>query len=1517
MKNNILKILLILFQISASAQITADFNVDKTAGCAPLVVQFMDISNGGNSWKWDFGNGITSNEQNPTFVYSQPGFYNISLIVSNGSDTDTVVKPSLIRVNPSPIADFSVNNANGCSPHNAAFSDLSIPQGGTIVSWFWAFGNGATSTNQNPATIYTDIKDYDVFLKVTDINGCEATITKSEFIKLDGPEAKFVYDSVVCGLPANVTFLNQSIGNDLEYLWDFGDGNTTTGDVPGTHQYTAFDSTEVTLIVTEKKTGCADTTSGSIVVGNYEAEFDWSIECGEEEFTINVENKTTVYNTIEWDFGGEATKFTPNASHFFNSSGPHEITLKTTVDPTCWDTTTITYNLPNPQFSYTAPICSDPFEVIFANNSNGHNLTYEWDFGDTTFSSNKSPTHIYDVPPERYLAWLTVTDEFSCKDSTAEYVSVPYPIARFYEVDSTYTGCVPLDLTFKDTSYTLNSSVSSVKWDFGDPSSGVNNTSTDTMPSHTYAFPGDYDITYIIFTDDGCSDTVVYEAVVKAGEKPTLANISRTPSDSICYGEEIDFEFTADYATQPLVSNYYCWAFYEDINPILSNPENPPVECPKGESQSNSNNPYVYYPNPTHKYNEFEANVNLNGDSISTGTINPGAGQLYTHLFVGYNNCLTEVIEPTYVDTTIAAVGYIKEDSVFNFYFDTTKTIGFFQASLNYDSIAYSYVYAASQQANQLNIPEDDTVYYELQEGKKYFVRTKVINTISGCENELIDQIVVDSIRLGFEMTDRQCINNNPTLLLDTSYERHGRLVGRSWIINDSLSINGINEDSNYYSFPDTGVWKVTLKNTYEGEYNLYGQEIRSTRVKTLTKYIKIEGVIAEGVSDTNVICAGNTINFSDSSISTNQINSYTWRFGDETDSVLIKNTAHTYLLKGDYEPTLVVTDTFGCMDSIVLPIIDVNSPEVNFEVSDSLICKGDAIAIKNKSVGESLSFLWTVDSVVQTNIDIVQKFDSVGFFDIKLKATDKFSCTDSLTKINRLEVAEYPIAKFYGDPLTIDCPPLTSLFHDTTQTSVVKWAWDFGDGGTSIDQNPQHIFTAPGLYDVELIVTNYAGCADTLLNEDYVNVNGPYGSLNYSQDSLCLPDSVVFDLDLYNTEFYILNYGDGNIMSYNYNSQPDSTIHQYMNGGTFQPAIDLLDANGCFYRLPQLPTILADSIDTRFKTLGDIICDVNNVPFTNKSRYTFNNNYIWTFGDGDSSFSKSPKHSYIIDSIYTVNLYQSSPIGCKDSTSKTIKVYNAPYPDLSLTNTNFCIPSETVLKLDYGNNLFEPDSVSFLINGTEDYKSDSITYTFINEGKNEVKYIIYYGQGNCTTDSIFENNFYLEPVAKFEFTPQNNSLDEPIVFFKNTSENSTIANWDFDNFESSTTYNPGHSFDLAGTYNVRLIASNPGGCYDTTYNLVRIAPYDFVKLPSGFSPNGDGKNDYFGILRAGDFNLESFKIFNRWGNIVFETTNIDEKWDGKKKGKDQNTGTYIFYIKGTTTGGTVEEIKGNFTLIR
>jgi PKD repeat protein len=164
----------------------ADFTGSPTSGTAPLTVNFTDSSTGRvDSWSWNFGDGGTSSAQNPAHTYTAAGTYNVSLAVTGPGGTDTDVKTGYITVStpsPAPVADFTANPVTGPAPLTVQFTDQST---GTISSWDWNFGDGFSSTVQNPGYTYNTAGLYTVSLKVTGPGGSN-TKTKTGYINVTG-----------------------------------------------------------------------------------------------------------------------------------------------------------------------------------------------------------------------------------------------------------------------------------------------------------------------------------------------------------------------------------------------------------------------------------------------------------------------------------------------------------------------------------------------------------------------------------------------------------------------------------------------------------------------------------------------------------------------------------------------------------------------------------------------------------------------------------------------------------------------------------------------------------------------------------------------------------------------------------------------------------------------------------------------------------------------------------------------------------------------------------------------------------------------------------------------------------------------------------------------------------------------------------------------------------------------------------------------------------------------------------
>lgn len=248
--------------------IEADFTY--LPACKDSLTQFFDATVYTDTtlvdWVWDFGvvPAAGANIQNPTHTYNTVTNYNVTLIVTNAIGCkDTVVKQ--IAVYPTPTVDFSAVPQMGCAPLTVDFNDLSSADTTDIVAWLWEFGNGDTSSFQNPSYTYLDGQAnnpifWDVTLTVTSEYGCQATMTQPDFIQIAPfPTAEFTI-SITDPYPTVgniIQFVDLSYANIISWNWDFGDGNTSTSQYPS-HIYNDEDSFTVTLIV-QNVDGCFDT----------------------------------------------------------------------------------------------------------------------------------------------------------------------------------------------------------------------------------------------------------------------------------------------------------------------------------------------------------------------------------------------------------------------------------------------------------------------------------------------------------------------------------------------------------------------------------------------------------------------------------------------------------------------------------------------------------------------------------------------------------------------------------------------------------------------------------------------------------------------------------------------------------------------------------------------------------------------------------------------------------------------------------------------------------------------------------------------------------------------------------------------------------------------------------------------------------------------------------------------------------------------------------------------------------
>ena len=226
----------------------AEFEGIPTSGDIPLEVSFTDLSiDSVNAWTWDFGDGGTSILQNPVYTYIVAGTYNVSLTVSGPGGSNTIEKIGYISaIEPAPTADFEGTPTNGEAPLLVSFNDLSID---SVNTWQWDFGDGSSSTFQFPVYTYLTAGIYNVSLTVTGPGGSN-TIEKADYITViePAPIAEFEGTPTMGEAPLLVSFTDLSNGSVDSWVWNFGDGGSSSEKDPS-HEYLSPGNYTVTLEV--------------------------------------------------------------------------------------------------------------------------------------------------------------------------------------------------------------------------------------------------------------------------------------------------------------------------------------------------------------------------------------------------------------------------------------------------------------------------------------------------------------------------------------------------------------------------------------------------------------------------------------------------------------------------------------------------------------------------------------------------------------------------------------------------------------------------------------------------------------------------------------------------------------------------------------------------------------------------------------------------------------------------------------------------------------------------------------------------------------------------------------------------------------------------------------------------------------------------------------------------------------------------------------------------------------------
>ena len=504
-------------------------------------------------------------------------------------------------------------------------------------------------------------------------------------------------------------------------------------------------------------------------------------------------------------------------------------------------------------------------------------------------------------------------------------------------------------------------------------------------------------------------------------------------------------------------------------------------------------------------------------------------------------------------------------------------------------------------------------------------------------------------------------------------------------------------------------------------------------------------------------------------------------------------------------------------------------------------------------------------------------------------------------------------------------CKGNSTQFTETSSSpsgNIAIWAWDFGDGSPlNTATEPSHTFLYAGVYDVTLRVYDNFGCGDTLTQQVTVHYL-PVAS--FTSEEVCLGEPMAFaSTSTVNTSstlsFYDWDFGDDGT------SLTQAPSHTYANDGTYTVSLITTTNNGCADTTTS--TVVVHPLPDAAYSAANV-CDGGFVMFNNMSVVDAPDviqSSVWNFGDGTNVSNSSTSHLYANPGSYNSSLKVTTNFGCSDSLNKTIIIHPKPLASFTANDTADCAPLcisfQNTSSISSGNivqstwNFGDGSPVSIAQDVYHCYENTSTT-----ENITFTPLLTVVSDSGCTT-SLSKPNYitvYPNPVSSFAVSPNVTTIIDPVIALNNLSVGGDTYYWSWGD-TSSTVFTPGPlTFKDTGTYPIMLITTTQYNCRDTSYQTAIIDPNFTFFVPNAFTPNDDGINDTF--TGQGTFvqDFEMF-IFDRWGNLIYKTEDIDKPWDGKANDGSEfaQMDVYVYLIKVSDLKSTKYNFRGTVTLVR
>ncbi len=1467
-----------------NAQIVANFTADTTEHCAPKRITFTDLSTGGGTLtyrKWEFGNGgiSNSNDPNPSRLYTTGGLYTVTLTVSDGTDTASVTKVNYIKLFDNPGPDLSFTNLSQCVPKSVSFSDQTTLGDAPISSWEWDFGDlSPKSSQQNPTHSYNARGTYTVSLTVTDTNGCFASSTKTNLIVVESPNAHFTASGSRsdCQPPLNVSFNNSSTGGNgsLTYTWSFGDGNSSTARNPS-NNYTNSGSYTVRLIATDTS-GCKDTITrvNYVTIGQTTAGFNVADTLCKNSID-SLFNTSFGANSFSWDFGNGQTSTQRVPAVTYTSSGTYTIRLIASAGPTCIDTLEKTVYVQEVKANFgidSTYFCQSPAVVNLTDSSSSNVTSWDYSFGSSFLFGN-------------------------------------------FDKDDGHDGILDGASNIQNPSFTL-------KLPFQNPG----------IPRVKQA---KFDFQLIATTSAGCSDTLRLNQLVEIHEPDVYISVD---SSEGCAPITVTFDDSTS-SKEPVTN--WVWDFRRSPFP----------------------NDTAHGPGPKTitftQYGSYWVHLeitNQKGCRTADSILIKAGAKAFPQLSYTVDS-LCQFDTATIFNNTIDTIG-------FNYGYAWSDGYGF-------GSNANQVVYKALNDTGWI-----DLTFSAWHLGCTSLVQIPNIHYVKGpivsigslvnCDNPrqvkfiLGDSIGIQRWKWSFGDGNVDSTNLNPihSYSLPNTYSysltAYNDSTGCEVFLSDAIDITALEaiinvSDSifcpvktiavigdsskgvfgNRYQWDMGNGFQAFFRSTVTGQESTYRvpgtYTIRlivpdkNNCVDTAYQTIEVYELDPQISINPPAICEAGEVRFEDNT---------NYRFGlakrywiqngvnlDSakvfTDSLifidsLIGNTSQLQIQQGGFNS--YVEDSLGCGRSTFHPV-EVRKLQLGPLLTDSGLCEGEVFGGRDTIANAFFTHIWDYgDGTRDTNFQFSSKlFTAPGTYQVSLTVIDTAGCTASDT----ISVSMEHISDegFTVDRRDSTCYPLEVYFSDSsTANNVVNRSWIFGDGSEPVNtiqkDSIRKIYGFPGVFDVKLVITTQNGCKDSVRYDRYINVGGPYAAYRVFPDSACVGDSINFILDsLSNVGTIDWDFGDGLFAA---GGQVGDTIkHAYSFTGSFNSIMLYSDSIGTCTQFID-SNIVINQVNSRISIIPD---SIGCVPLERRFEDDIKQATEWTWLFGDEGLGSDSATNFVFlrpDTHEILLAVFDETTGCRDTSRSQIIAKPRPVPEIRIPE--FLCRGDSLQALGSGGVLYLWKS-----NAAFSHPDSAITWFF--PDSSETLSLTVTDSNNCTDSTSADLRVVQRPgIQASEDTSI--IIGEELMLIMVSDQPGEIIWKPEELFDCPNCPNP--ILKPLKDTTVCVSLTDFDGCF-TVDTCIRIGVEGkfSLDLPETFTPNGDGNNDLLYIRGWGIQELLEWKIFNRWGELVFETTDLQEGWDGRHKGEAQNMETFSYTVRILNYAGEEMQKAGFVTLIR